>query len=86
MERISGEIPNPYWKAILDVKEFLENMDTYYLKSKKQYETFVKSFLDYLLKDRIFMDDFRKYGTCNIDCIVSLKDGNKGKVEEMYYH
>ena len=51
-----------YWRALLDFKNAVDKIDTYWLKSKKQYATYISSFLDCLLKDSLLMEQFKDYG------------------------
>lgn len=50
------------FKAFLALQHALENVNTYYVKSKNQYRTFVESLINLLLTDTAARDTFLAYG------------------------
>ena len=82
IERMDFQYDKGYWKAMLDLKNCLSNLDLYHLKSKRQTLLFFTSLCDYLLRDSLAMDLFRMYGG-DVAVVVSNNKVDKGKVLEI---
>lgn len=50
-----------YWKAIVDLKNFIERVDDR-TKSKKQYKEYILSLLNTLATDQLSLEPFIDYG------------------------
>ncbi len=77
------------FKAFLALQHTLENIEPYFVKTKKQYKTFVESLINLLLTDTPSRDTFLAYeGRCPIaydpkTCeVVKIIDESKGRLGE----